>query len=76
MDKLTIDFLSFIIPYATIVVGISLILALIIAKDGIVKIRDYYKKREDKLMKELEKEISARVDAERKLADIRANQLK
>lgn len=65
MDNLTTDFLSFFVPYAISVLVVSLPLALITARDSIIWLRDYYRKREVRLMDELGKEISARLEAER-----------
>lgn len=65
MDKLTTDFLSFFIPYTISVLVVSLSLALIIARDSIIWLRDHYRKREVWLMDELSKAIRARRDAER-----------
>lgn len=65
MDKLTTDFLSFFIPYTIAVLAVSLPLALITAKDVIIWLRDYYRKREVRLMDELRKEIRVRLAAER-----------
>ena len=67
MDKLTTDFLSFFITYTISVLVVSLSLALIIARDSIIWLRDHYRKREVWLMDELSKAIRARREAEREV---------
>lgn len=65
MYNLTTDFLSFFIPYTISVLAVSLPLALIIARDSIICLRDHYRKREVRLMDELGKEIGARLTVKR-----------
>ena len=65
MDKLTTDFLSFFIPYTIAVLAVSLPLAVAIAKDGIIWLRDHHRKVEGMLMGELREARSARRKAER-----------
>ena len=64
MDKLTMDFISFFIPYLITVLAIAIPLAVTMAKNAVLQLMDYHKRIEGILKDELSRALSENKEAE------------